>query len=104
MGLRLDPEPRPVQKRRMSTATISSLSFEDALKRLEVIVHSLESGTASLEDSIALYGEGQALKAHCEAKLSQATARIEAIQTDDAGNASATRSFDAADSAAGSGA
>jgi exodeoxyribonuclease VII small subunit len=80
----------------MDAAAISALSFEDALKRLEAIVHSLESGTASLEDSIALYGEGQALKAHCEAKLSQATARIEAIQTDDSGAATGTRAFDAA--------
>lgn len=84
----------------MDAASISALSFEDALKRLEAIVHSLESGTASLEDSIALYGEGQALKAHCDAKLSQATARIEAIQTNDAGAATGTRPFDAASSAA----
>ncbi len=76
------------------------LSFEDALKRLEAIVHSLESGSASLEDSIALYSEGQALKAHCEAKLAQATARIEAIQVNEAGAATGTRPFDAPDGAA----
>ncbi|WP_416906756.1 MAG: exodeoxyribonuclease VII small subunit [Polymorphobacter sp.] len=79
----------------MDAAAISALSFEDALKRLEAIVHSLESGTASLEDSIALYAEGQALKAHCEAKLAKASARIEAIQTDETGAAVAVRPFDA---------
>jgi exodeoxyribonuclease VII small subunit len=77
----------------MEAAELAALSFEDALKRLETIVHRLESGEASLEDSIGLYTEGQTLKAHCEAKLADATARIEAIQQNDAGEAIATRPF-----------
>ena len=32
-----------------------------------------------LEDSIALYERGQALKAHCEAKLKAAEGRLEKI-------------------------
>jgi exodeoxyribonuclease VII small subunit len=56
------------------------MSFEAALARLEAIVRSLEAGDASLEDSIAIYTEGQKLKAFCESKLASATARIEAIQ------------------------
>ena len=75
--------------------TLSALSFEDALKRLETIVQRLESGEASLEDSITLYTEGQGLKAHCEAKLQLATMRIEAIQQNDAGEAIGVRPFDA---------
>lgn len=78
----------------MDVSELSQLSFEAALKRLEAIVHQLESGEASLEDSIGLYTEGQALKAHCEAKLADATARIEAIQQNDAGEAVDTRPFD----------
>ncbi len=87
----------PSRNAAMDDDKLSGLSFEDALKRLEAIVHSLESGAASLEDSIALYSEGQALKAHCEAKLAQATARIEAIQSGDgaSGDAVGTRAFDA---------
>jgi exodeoxyribonuclease VII small subunit len=80
----------------MDASELSQLSFEAALKRLEVIVHQLESGEASLEDSIGLYTEGQTLKAHCAAKLADATARIEAIQQNDAGEAIGTRPFDAA--------
>ena len=80
----------------MTEAELASLSFEDALKRLEAIVHRLESGEASLEDSISLYTEGQALKAHCELKLADANARIEAIQQNDAGVAVGTRPFDPA--------
>lgn len=80
----------------MDAIEISQLSFEAALKALEAIVHRLESGEASLEDSIDLYTEGQALKAHCETKLKDAAARIEAIQQNDAGEAIGTKPFDPA--------
>lgn len=56
------------------------LSFEDALKRLEAIVRELESGEVPLERAIALYEEGQGLKAHCEARLASAEARIRELQ------------------------
>lgn len=79
----------------MTGDEIAALTFEEALKRLEGIVHALESGAASLEDSIGLYAEGQALRAHCEAKLAGATAKIEAIQAGDTGAATGTRPFDA---------
>ncbi|MBC7504176.1 MAG: exodeoxyribonuclease VII small subunit [Sandarakinorhabdus sp.] len=80
----------------MDAAPLDTLSFEDALKRLEAIVQRLEGGEASLEDSITLYTEGQSLKAHCETKLKSASARIEAIQQNDSGEAIGTKPFDAA--------
>jgi exodeoxyribonuclease VII small subunit len=43
---------------------ISELSFEAALKRLEEIVRKLESGEASLDESIELYGEGDRLRSN----------------------------------------
>jgi exodeoxyribonuclease VII small subunit len=55
------------------------LSFEGALKELEAIVSRLEQGEVDLEDSIALYERGQALKAHCEKKLKSAETRLEKI-------------------------
>lgn len=79
----------------MDSPDLAALSFEDALKRLEAIVQRLESGDASLEDSITLYTEGQTLKAHCDTKLKDATMRIEAIQQNDVGDAIGTRPFDA---------
>jgi exodeoxyribonuclease VII small subunit len=75
---------------------IAALSFEDALARLEAIVRRLESGDASLEDSIGLYEEGSRLKAQCEQKLSAASARIEKIQLGPDGQATGTVPFDAA--------
>jgi exodeoxyribonuclease VII small subunit len=58
---------------------VEELSFEVALKELEGIVGRLEQGQVDLEDSIALYERGQALKAHCEAKLKAAEGRLEKI-------------------------
>ena len=58
---------------------IATLSFEKALAELEAIVQKLESGGAALEESIALYERGAALKAHCEAKLKSAQEKIEKI-------------------------
>lgn len=58
---------------------VSTLTFEAALKELEAIVARLEQGQVDLEDSIALYERGQALKAHCESKLKAAEGRLEKI-------------------------
>jgi exodeoxyribonuclease VII small subunit len=73
---------------------IGELSFEQALKRLEEIVRKLESGEASLDESIELYGEGDRLKQQCEARLEAAQARIEKIQFGRDGSPTGTTSFD----------
>ena len=75
-------------------ADITTLSFEAALKELEGIVRQLEDGRVDLEASIDIYGRGALLKRHCEAKLAQAKAKIEAIVTGPDGEI-ATRAFDA---------
>lgn len=61
----------------------SALSFEKALAELEEIVRKLEQGSVDLEESIALYERGAALKAHCEAKLKSAQERIDKIVVTD---------------------
>jgi exodeoxyribonuclease VII small subunit len=76
--------------------TIADLSFEAALKRLEEIVRRLESGDASLDESIELYGEGDRLRQQCEARLQAAQARIEKIQLGREGQPAGTAPFDAA--------
>ncbi len=58
---------------------VADLSFEAALKELEGIVARLEQGEVELDASIALYERGQALKAHCEARLKAAEGRLEKI-------------------------
>jgi exodeoxyribonuclease VII small subunit len=65
---------------------IAALSFENALDELEKIVRKLEEGQVALEDSIALYERGAALKAHCEAKLKSAQEKINKIVVGEDGN------------------
>jgi exodeoxyribonuclease VII small subunit len=60
-------------------ADIARLSFEDALAELEGIVRGLEGGQQKLEDAIAAYERGALLRRHCEAKLAEAEARVQAI-------------------------
>ena len=61
------------------SADVSTLSFEEALAELEQIVRSLEGGQQKLEDAIAAYERGAALRRHCEAKLVEAEARVAVI-------------------------
>ena len=72
-----------------------ALSFEDALKRLETIVQQLERGDVPLERSIALYAEGDRLRARCEERLKAAQARIDQIQIGADGGIGGTRPLDA---------
>lgn len=58
---------------------IASMSFEDALLELETIVRRLEEGTAKLDEAIAAYERGAALKRHCERKLEEAKARVDTV-------------------------
>ena len=62
-----------------SAPDVGTMSFEDALAELERIVKGLEGGQQKLEDAIGAYERGAALRAHCEAKLAEADARVQAI-------------------------
>lgn len=61
------------------TENISALPFEQALAELEAVVDTLEKGAVPLEDSIAIYARGEALKKRCEELLKSAEQRIEKI-------------------------
>lgn len=63
-------------------APTEDLSFEDALKQLEQVVSRLESGEATLDESITLYERGDRLRQRCAERLDRAQARIEAIRLD----------------------
>ncbi len=58
---------------------IAALPFEKALAQLEEIIGRLEKGSVPLEESIAIYERGEALKTHCAALLHGAEMRIEKI-------------------------
>ena len=62
------------------TDAIEGLGFEAAMAELEAVVRKLEGGQVALEESIALYERGAALRAHCDARLRAAEERIEMIR------------------------
>jgi exodeoxyribonuclease VII small subunit len=64
----------------MSDKPVAEMSFEEAMAALEAVVGQLERGDVALEQSIALYERGAALKAHCAGKLKDAEAKVEMIR------------------------
>jgi len=58
---------------------VATLPFEQALAELEAVVDKLEKGAVPLEESIAIYARGEALKKRCEELLKSAEQRIEKI-------------------------
>ena len=73
---------------------IKKMKFEDALTELEKIVRELEDGKVELDGAIEKYERGAALKRHCEAKLTEAQARIEKITRNAGGIAAETADLD----------
>ena len=76
------------------TQDVAEMNFEQALRALEEIVHKLESGEAPLDESIALYERGHALRALCQQRLDSAKARIDAIALGPDGTPTGTTPFD----------
>ena len=74
---------------------IAAMPFEKALAELEDIVTKLERGSVALEESIAIYERGEALKAHCDGLLRNAEMRIEKITVGPDGRPAGSEAFDA---------
>lgn len=79
----------------MTDEAPGALTFEAALRELETIVQRLERGDVPLDDSIALYARGEALRAQCQKRLADAEARIEKLSIDASGTPSAVQPFSA---------
>jgi len=58
----------------------AEMAFEEAMAALEAVVSQLERGEVKLEESIALYERGAALKARCEVLLADAQEKVEKIR------------------------
>jgi exodeoxyribonuclease VII small subunit len=59
---------------------VSSLSYEEARDELVRVVTELETGAATLEQSLALWERGEALAKRCEEWLLGAKARLDAAR------------------------
>ena len=64
----------------MTAKAVSEMTFEEAMAALEQVVNQLERGEVALEESIALYERGAALKKHCADKLAAAEQKVELIR------------------------
>lgn len=62
-----------------------SLPFEEALKKLEGIVETMESGDLPLETLLAKYEEGTRLVKICQEKLAEAELKIQQLEKNAAG-------------------
>lgn len=59
--------------------------FEKAMERLEAIVHSLESGDLSLDESLKVFEEGMDLVQFCTMKLDEAEQRVSILMKESTG-------------------
>ncbi len=59
-------------------------TFGEDIERLDQIVRLLEEGSKPLEESIALYEEGNLLVKRCEEKLNTAKLTIEQLEKENA--------------------
>jgi exodeoxyribonuclease VII small subunit len=75
-------------------SNVDEMSFEDAIKELETVVGQLERGEVALDESIALYERGAALKARCEAKLKEAEEKVAKITLGEGGEPTGTAPLD----------
>ncbi|MDA9329836.1 exodeoxyribonuclease VII small subunit [Amylibacter sp.] len=78
----------------MGEIKIEDMSFEQAMNELENVVTSLEGSQIALDDSIAMYERGAALKAHCEAKLKAAEEKVAKITFSSDGQPGGLTPFD----------
>jgi exodeoxyribonuclease VII small subunit len=61
------------------SAANEELSFEAAFTRLEEILEKMNTGTISLDESLALYEEADSLIARCGKRLNEAERKIEIL-------------------------
>ena len=63
----------------MEKNELLTLTFEEALKRLEDVVDTLESGEVPLEKAIDLFQDGMLLSQVCGQKLDKVEQKIETL-------------------------
>lgn len=63
----------------MARKKIENLSFEEALKELEMIVNGLENGELPLEESMALFERGLSLSQVSQEKLKDAEQKVQIL-------------------------
>lgn len=65
-----------------------TITFEDAMKKLESIVEALGEGNLSLEESLKMFEEGMELCKFCNTKLDEAGYKVEKLMEKEGGEIS----------------
>lgn len=76
------------------TDAVEEMSFEKAIAALEQVVGQLERGDVALDESIALYERGAALRKRCQDELKRAEEKVAKLTIDADGNAVGTAPLD----------
>ncbi len=71
---------------KVSKSGAEELPFEEALKRLESIVESMESDELPLEQLLTRFEEGARLTRQCQTRLADAEVKIQKLEQDLAGD------------------
>ncbi|OGO74211.1 MAG: exodeoxyribonuclease VII small subunit [Chloroflexi bacterium RIFOXYC12_FULL_59_14] len=66
-----------------SPKPVESLTYEEAMAELELIVSALEEGNQKLEEAIALFERGQSLMKRCAILLEAADLKVRQLAGDD---------------------
>jgi len=66
-------------------AAQTDIPFEEALKKLEAIVESMESDELPLETLLTRYEEGSKLAQVCQARLAEAELKVQQLEKNAAG-------------------
>ena len=66
----------------MIIVSTKSMSFEESLEKLELIVDKLESGEETLENTLSLYEEGIKISKNCRKILDKAKQKVIVLKKD----------------------
>jgi len=64
--------------------TNDTMTYDEALRRLEELVSQLERGGKNLDETLAMFEEGTALLKRCQEELGEVEGRLAELRLDDA--------------------
>ena len=64
--------------------TKDTMTYDEALQRLEDLVSQLERGGKNLDETLAMFEEGTALLKRCQEELGEVEGRLAELRLDDA--------------------
>ena len=64
--------------------TKETMTYDEALRRLEELVTQLERGGKNLEETLAMFEEGTALLKRCQNELGEVEGRLTELRLDEA--------------------